>query len=107
MPRTRCSRASSSTSALRRWLGCVLRLRLGSLRRGLLGGALLGRGGLGVRDALHVSERRVEALELALLRGRHLEGLGSGLSLELLPVTGRLQDGGNRLRRLGADTEPG
>src|SRR6478609_8821301 len=87
-------------------------LRGGNLGRGLLGllgllgGGLLGHGGaLGLARGL--LERLVEDLELVALGLRGLQrALGARQALELLPVTGDLEDGLDGLGRLRADAEP-
>src|SRR5450756_2233839 len=117
MPRTRCSRASSSTSGLgglglaglgRNGLGGRLLLRRFLLRRFLLrrgpgrpGGSL----GLLRREGL-LYEFVVAVLLVGLRLGGPQGALGAWQSLELLPVAGDGQQALDRVGRLRADREP-
>src|SRR5215469_83809 len=74
--------------------GCLLRGLLGRLRR--LGRRETG-GGLRLRFVAHLA---VDP------RGGHLQRLGGGQALELLPVARPLQDPQHRLARLRADRQP-
>ena len=96
MPRTRCSRASSST--LRpRWT------RRRRRRRALLD---LLADGVGLGLAARLGQGRVEGVDLVLLLLLRLHAGRRGVAGELLPVTGPLEQRDHGLGRLSADRQP-